>query len=133
MWNELFYYICGMEENTQTKTETQGVEVISSLFTSYLNEVINSYPSVYSKDDVIFLLNRIQGELMKQDFTKPSVNMDDLVEKIKDEVTTVIEDYDYDGDIDLSLDGREITIDFDYRDLVDRVKDTIDDTVSNNV
>lgn len=121
-------------DNNQTITETQGVEVtIPSVLTSFRNEVINSFPSLYSKDDVIFLLDRIQGELKKLDVTKPSVNIDDLVVRIKDEVNSVIEDYDYDGDIDLSLDGREINLDFDYRFLVEKVNEVIDETVSNNV
>lgn len=100
--------------HTQTTTETtQGVE---SVFQKVRLEVIESYPSVYTKDDVILLIDRIQRDVQDSN-TGIGLDALDLLEKIKQRIKTVFLRHDFDSDITLDLlrdKSIEVTFDDDY-------------------
>lgn len=113
-----------MEHTQKTFVETQGVDT-EKIFQKVRIEVIESYPSIFSKDDVILLIDRIQREVGNP--TISSEKLDKLKDELIDGVKDVIRDFDYDDVIELSVDGREISVDFDSPSLLVEVEERIND------
>jgi len=111
--------------NNQTETSVQGTEGLNELFTTYFNEVVQSYPSIFTKDDVILFLNRIQKEVTEVTKSVPT-NEGKSQEQILDIVQEFLEDIDIDQYSDIELSGRELSIDFYHRDLFRDLKDVVE-------
>ena len=89
-----------------------------------INEITEHFPSVYTKEDVVKLINML-------DDTQPTVDIELLKSKIRNKVERLSgEDVvDYDS-IDLSISGREIYVDdisVNYSTILDEVDDVIDE------
>ena len=117
-------------ENTQTITETtQGVE---SVFHNVRMEVIDSYPSIFSKDDVILLIDRLQRDVNLIPQSQQNINVENLKEEIYQSVRNTIEGFDYDDLVELELGyNRTIDVSFETDGLVREVKDVIFETIDN--
>ena len=91
-----------------------------------------SFPSIWSKDDVLQLINKIdEGE--------GSINKDKLLEKIREEVDNAINNMSNDEIVDISStefeirNGNEIEIDsigINTSDIVDCVMDSVADAIN---
>lgn len=89
-----------------------------------INEITEHFPSVYTKEDVVKLINML-------DDTQPTVDVEQLKEKIRNKIERLsgedVVDYD---NIDLSISGREIYIDdvpVNHDTIIDEINDVIDD------
>lgn len=89
-----------------------------------INEITEHFPSVYTKEDVVKLINML-------DDTQPAVDIEELKSKIRNKIERLsgedIVNYD---DIDLSIYGREIQVDdvpVNYDTILDEINEVIDD------
>lgn len=89
-----------------------------------INEITEHFPSVYTKEDVVKLINML-------DDTQPTVDVELLKSKIRSKIERLsgedIVNYD---DIDLSIYGREIQVDdvpVNYDTILDEINEVIDD------
>lgn len=89
-----------------------------------INEITEHFPSVYTKEDVVKLINLL-------DDTRPKIDVDELKQRIRRKIERLSGDEVVDFDsIDLSLSGREIYIDdisVNHDVIVDEVNDIIDE------
>lgn len=117
-----------MEHTLQTTVETQGVDT-EKIFHTVRMEVIESYPSIFSKDDVILLIDRLQKDVGTITPTVSTEKIQNLRDELKEGMKDIIDSYDFDGETEVELNGREITIDFNYRGLRDEIEERIDDVI----
>lgn len=121
-----------MEQTQQTTVETQGVVTTEEIFHKVRMEVIESYPSVYSKDDVILLIDRIQrevGNINGGKMTQDSWGR--LRTQIEGKIIEVCNDFDFDGTIDVELNyNRQIEVLFDPRDLRNELVEAVDGVIT---
>jgi hypothetical protein len=101
---------------------------IAELFNRRINDVENSFPSLYSKQDVLQVLTELAGNIAAiPDAAIDSGSLDAFIKEITDEVRDEIESYDYDGATELDLDyNKTINVEVDTRDLVRHTRDRID-------
>ena len=89
-----------------------------------INEITEHFPSVYTKEDVVKLINLL-------DDTCPKIDVEELKQRIRRKIERLSGDEVVDFDsIDLSLSGREIYIDdisVNHDVIVDEVNDIIDE------
>lgn len=89
-----------------------------------INEITEHFPSVYTKEDVVKLINLL-------DDTRPKIDVEELKQRIRRKIERLSGDEVVDFDsIDLSLSGREIYIDdisVNHDVIVDEVNDIIDE------
>ena len=89
-----------------------------------INEITEHFPSVYTKEDVVKLINLL-------DDTRPKIDVEELKQQIRRKIERLSGDEVVDFDsIDLSLSGREIYIDdisVNHDVIVDEVNDIIDE------
>ena len=98
------------------------------------SEVRKSFPSLFSREDVLTILDGIEDQVKSiksnesvDDYVETKLN--ELVKQIKENVQETIENYDFDGEIEVELSySREITIEFDSNKLWSEVEDSIRDT-----
>ena len=125
-----------MEQQTETTT-VPGTEVVKNLFTGYFNEVVNSYPSVFTKDDVILLLNRINKDVTSIPQPKSVEISNEWLEEIEGEIAEKIEDcidgIDVDDIVELELYNREIEVTLNKRVLTTELRDTIIDSIRDHI
>jgi len=115
-----------MENTLTSTTDTQGVEVVESIFKDYFNEVVSAYPSIFSKDDVIMLLNRVQNTIVEKGL--PVSNKSVNLEKLREDVLEAIENHDYNDNYDLEAEMNrkhsiEVSVSFDTTYLRDEIHD----------
>jgi predicted RNA-binding protein Jag len=99
------------------------------------SEVRKSFPSLFSREDVLTILDGIEDQV-KSIETNESIDgnvefkLNQLVKQIKESVQDTIENYDFDGEIEIELNHRrEIVTEFDSSNLWSEVKYTIDNTM----
>jgi predicted RNA-binding protein Jag len=99
------------------------------------SQVRESFPSIFSREDVLTILDGIEDQI-KSIESNESVGEDvestinKLVKQIKESVQDTIENYDFDGEIEIELNHRrEITTEFDSSNLWSEVRYTIDNTM----
>jgi predicted RNA-binding protein Jag len=98
------------------------------------SEVSKSFPSLFSREDVLTILDGIEDQV-KSIKSNESVDGDvesklnELVKQIKENVQDTIENYDFDGEIEVELThSREIIFEFDSSNLWNEVESSIRDT-----
>jgi hypothetical protein len=100
------------------------------------SNVRESFPSIFSREDVLNLLDGIEDQVKSIEDEGVSVNFDikkvlnDLMDKIQDDVENTIDNYDYDSDINVEM-NYDRRIEFEFRPsdgLLNEVKTTIRDT-----
>lgn len=121
-----------MEHTSQINVETQGVDT-EQIFHKVRMEVIESYPSIFSKDDVILLIDRIQKDVRTNTPKVSTEKIQNLRDELKEGMKEIIDSYDFDGETEVELNGREITIDFNYRGLRDEIEERIDDVIDEHI
>jgi predicted RNA-binding protein Jag len=98
------------------------------------SEVRKSFPSLFSREDVLTILDGIEDQV-KSIKSNESVDGDvesklnELVKQIKENVQDTIENYDFDGEIEVELTySREVRFEFDSSSLWNEVESSIRDT-----
>jgi hypothetical protein len=135
-----------VEYKTQLAMNTNIKNKIAELFVEKSSEVLSSFPSLYSKDDVHTVItklhnaleNLLEGELangLLDDSVEPKYTFTQIKEAInKLDVSdfTSFESY----TAEFSLNGNEIELDnvettINTRDLIDVLQDTLNEVVAN--
>jgi len=100
------------------------------------SNVRESFPSIFSREDVLNLLDGIEDQVKSFEDESVSVNFDvkkvlnTLINRIQDEVESSLDGYDYDGDMSVEMDyDRRVEVEFRPSDgLIDEIKSVIRDT-----
>jgi len=100
------------------------------------SNVRESFPSIFSREDVLNLLDGIEDQVKSFEDESVSVNFDvkkvlnTLINRIQDEVESSLDGYDYDGDMSVEMDyDRRVEVEFRPTDgLIDEIKSVIRDT-----
>jgi predicted RNA-binding protein Jag len=111
------------------------MEQVKKVFETYQQKVMDSFPSVYSKDDIEKLLEEMLTEIENtQSENKPLLDIDieEFKEDIIDKVESLIDNYDFEDNSELELSGREINISVDTRYLRDEIRDEIGSIFDNS-
>lgn len=104
------------------------MENVQSLIKDFKDNVLNSYPSVYSKDDVVHLLHLLSEEIDRLPNVKPLLDIDieEFKEDVIDRIEKIIDNFDFEDNVELEIrSGREIDVSFDSSSLVDEIRDDI--------
>lgn len=121
-----------MEHTSQTTVETPGVDT-EKIFHTVRMEVIESYPSIFSKDDVILLIDRIQKDVRTITPKVSTETIENLRDELISEMNDVIGSYDYDSEIEVELNDREIQVDFNHRGLRDEIEEKINEVIDEHI
>jgi len=87
---------------------------VNQVIEEYKVQVESSFPSIFTKVDVIQLLNSIEVELLKV----PRGTSSDLLENIKDRIEDVVNEEDIEGNVELELSGNCIEVSYSTYDLI---------------
>lgn len=114
--------------NTQTMSKkTQ----IHEILVKYENQVWDSFPSIYTKDDLKRLLNQIiieVDDVMDED-TSSNIDLEDLQKRVIVNVVDAIESFDFEDEIELELTySNQIDITFNSDKIIRSVRESIDET-----
>jgi predicted RNA-binding protein Jag len=128
-WNEI--KILSLYSKLNIMTTKENLLLVLDL---QKNQVRESFPSLFSREDVLTILDGIEDQVKSiksnesvDDYVETKLN--ELVKQIKENVQETIENYDFDGEIEVELSySREITIEFDSNKLWSEVEDSIRDT-----
>lgn len=94
-------------------------EVINNIFDKEVTSALDGFPSVYSKDDLICVVNRIRLELNELDFTSNTLTelkFQEFNASVRDRLETFI----YQNDV-VDLDSAELSLDYDRRVIVENI------------
>jgi hypothetical protein len=96
-------------------------KTIDSIFNEFNEDVKTSFPSIFSKEDVLSLLNDLKQQIS-------TVKQEDIdFNKIKEDVIGVLENFDYDDDIDVNIGyDRRVEVSFNEDSLVREVEIAFD-------
>ncbi len=133
-WNEinilsLYSKLNNMEKNVSSV-------VISEEFVNLTKQVNESFPSIFTKDDVTRLLIELEQRIVSHETEeaivrqKSNFDVKELVQRIKDSVRESIEDFDFDDAVSLDLTySNQIEISVEYEELIKDCKHEIDSAV----
>ena len=79
---------------------------IHEILVKYENQVWDSFPSIYTKDDIKKMMNQIiieVGDALDEETTSSNINLEDLEQKVILNVVDAIESYDFEDEIELEL------------------------------
>lgn len=104
---------------------------ISGEFINMTKKVHDSFPSIFTKDDVTRLLIELEQRVLSHETEEKStsINVDvkDLVDRIKDRVQEAIEEYDFEDNTTLDLSyNRQIDVSVETDELIRDCKHEID-------
>jgi hypothetical protein len=104
------------------------MENVQKVIEKFETKVHESYPSMYSKDDVIYLLHLLSEEINTLPNVKPLLDIDieEFKEDVIDRVEKIIDNFDFEDNVELEIrSGREIDVSFDSSSLMDEIRDDI--------
>lgn len=104
---------------------------IHEILVKYENQVWDSFPSIYTKDDIKKMMNQIIIEVgdVFDESTNDDVDLEDLQRKIIVNVVDAIESHDFEDNVELEISySNQIGIDFKTDDLIRSVRDSIEET-----
>ena len=104
-------------------------EVLSKIDFIKQTMVVDAYPSLFSKEDVLVLLTHLaDGMDACEEATSNThdINLQEIEGKIKQAVEDAIDSYDIEDEVELEIGySKQIDVTFDCRRLISRVKDSI--------
>ena len=98
---------------------------VNQVIEEYKVQVESSFPSIFTKVDVIQLLNSMEVELMKVP-RGTSEFESHLIQEIKDRVEEVVDGSYIEDNVSLDLNGNCIEVSYDTDDLVRELKRSIE-------
>lgn len=111
-------------------------EAISNVLNDSISHVQDAFPSIYSKEDVIQLLNVIKSnisyEIESIEESKPACDIESIKEGIKQRIEKVLFHFDYDYATRLDMNNRMVEVEFDCESLQTEIEDAIDQFKINN-
>jgi predicted RNA-binding protein Jag len=103
------------------------MNTIKEVVEKHQQQVMDSFPSVYSKGDVQHLLGEMLLELEKvsRETKKFEFDLEEFREDLIDKVEKVVNNYDIEDNVELEMSGREIQVSFDCSSLVDEIREEV--------
>ena len=102
------------------------MKTLDQVINEYKVQVEDSFPSIFTKVDVIMLLERLEVSL--RDVPR-GTDISKIMELVKDEIDDVVSSEYISDNVELSLDGTNIDVHYDEDNLVRRLKDMVDKVV----
>ena len=100
------------------------MNTIKEVVEKYQQQVMDSFPSVYSKGDVQHLLGEMLLELEKLESPKKfEFDLEEFKEDLLNDIERCIDNYDIEDEIELEMSGREIQVSFDTSSFKDELRD----------
>ena len=100
------------------------MNTIKEVVEKHQQQVMDSFPSVYSKGDVQHLLGEMLLELEKLESPKKfEFDLEEFKEDLLNDIERCIDNYDIEDEIELEMSGREIQVSFDTSSLKDELRD----------
>jgi predicted RNA-binding protein Jag len=103
------------------------MNTIKEVVEKHQQQVMDSFPSVYTKGDVQHLLGEMLLELEKLESQtkKFEFDLEEFREDLIDKVERIVENYDIEDEVELEMSGREIQVTFDKSSLKDEIREEI--------
>lgn len=101
------------------------MNTIKEVVEKHQQQVMDSFPSVYSKGDVQHLLGEMLLELEKLESQTKKVEFDleEFKEDLLSSIERCIDNYDIEDNVELEMSGREIEVSFDTSSFKDELRD----------
>lgn len=100
------------------------MNTIKEVVEKHQQQVMDSFPSVYSKGDVQHLLGEMLLELEKLESPKKfEFDLEEFKEDLLNDIERCIDNYDIEDEIELEMNGREIQVSFDTSSFKDELRD----------
>jgi hypothetical protein len=104
---------------------------IHEILVKYENQVWDSFPSIYTKDDIKKMMNKIIIEVgdVLDDTTSNNIDLEDLQQKVILNVVDAIESFDFEDEVELELTySNQIDITFQSDKIIRSVRESITET-----
>ena len=104
---------------------------IHEILVKYENQVWDSFPSIYTKDDIKKMMNKIIIEVgdVLDDTTNNNIDLEDLQQKVILNVVDAIESFDFEDEVELELSySNQIDITFQSDKIIRSVRESITET-----
>jgi len=105
---------------------------IHEILVKYENQVWDSFPSIYTKDDIKKMMNQIiieVGDALDEETTSSNIDLEDLQKKVILNVVEAIESYDFEDEIELEISyDKRIDVSFQSDRIIRNVRESISDT-----
>ena len=104
---------------------------IHEILVKYENQVWDSFPSIYTKDDIKKMMNKIIIEVgdVLDDTTNSDIDLEDLQQKVILNVVDAIESFDFEDEVELELTySNQIDITFQSDKIIRSVRESITET-----
>jgi len=105
---------------------------IHEILVKYENQVWDSFPSIYTKDDIKKMMNQIiieVGDALDEETTSSNIDLEDLQKKVILNVVEAIESFDFEDEIELEISyDKRIDITFQSDRIIRNVRESISDT-----
>ena len=108
------------------------MNTIREVVEKHQEQVMNSFPSIYTKGDVVHLLGEIllvELEKIESQTKKVEFDLEEFKEDVINKVERIIDNYDIEDEIELEMSGREIQVTFDTSSLKDEIRDSISELI----
>jgi predicted RNA-binding protein Jag len=106
------------------------MNTIKEVVEKHQQQVMDSFPSVYTKGDVQHLLGEMLLELEKlENQTKVEFDLEEFKEDVIDKVERIIDNFNIEDNVELEMSGREIEVSFDTSNLKDEIRDSISELI----
>lgn len=102
------------------------MNTIKEVVEKHQQQVMDSFPSIYTKGDVVHLLGEIllvELEKIESQTKKVEFDLDEFKEDLFDSIERCIDNYDIEDEVELEMSGREIQVSFDTSSLKDEIRD----------
>lgn len=105
---------------------------IHEILVKYENQVWDSFPSIYTKDDIKKMMNQIiieVGDALDDETTSSNIDLEDLQKKVILNVVDAIESYDFEDEIELEISyDKRIDVSFESDKIIRTIRESITDT-----
>ena len=105
---------------------------IHEILVKYENQVWDSFPSIYTKDDIKKMMNQIiieVGDALDEETTSSNIDLEDLQKKVILNVVGAIESYDFEDEIELEISyDKRIDVSFESDKIIRTIRESITDT-----
>ena len=133
-WNKI--NILSLYSKLNIMKKNVGSEIISEEFVNLTKQVNESFPSIFTKEDVTRLLIELEQRIVSHETEEGEVStpndfdVKELVQRIKDRVVEAIEEYDFDDNLNFDISyNRQIEVSVETDVLQKICKSEIDETL----
>lgn len=130
VWYEYYDYICGVQ--IYSLKPKRKMNTIREVVEKHQQQVMDSFPSIYTKGDVVHLLGEIllvELEKVESQTKKVEFDLEEFKEDVIDKVERIIDNFDIEDNVELEMSGREIEVSFDTSNLKDEIRDSISELI----